>query len=320
MEKNSEELSENTKKDKKFIYRISFSLFKMTIILFLLLSNKKLNNQKYIDKLKYFFLNINKNKQTIHLIEKGILELYPNDRKNVVIETKNGTLFKSDILFLIIPGGSYRNLGKPEMYPVVKKFYSLGYSTALLKYSVYPKKYPTNYNQGLKAIEILSTKFPKIILIGFSAGGHLAGMLGTTEREKLYNAIGMILCYPVISFVNKTHTFSRRNFLGQKNENNTEFQKLYSIENRVNKDTLPTFIWTMKNDKVVPYENTLYMIEKLKEKKVKFEYKIFEKGRHGMALADDSAIRFGIKEYKNEEVAKWVELSCNFFESIIKNE
>jgi acetyl esterase/lipase len=279
-----------------------------------------LNNKKFIEKLKYFFLNINKNKQIINLIEKGILELYPNDKKKVFIKTKNGTLFKSDILFLIIPGGAYRGLGNTEKYPVVKKFYSLGYSTALLKYSVYPKKYPTNYNQGLKAIEILSTKFPKIILIGFSAGGHLAGMLGTTEREKLYNAIGMILCYPVISFVNNTHKPTRRNFLGKENENNTKFQKLYSIENRVNKDTLPTFIWTMKNDKVVPYQNTLYMIEKLKEKKVKFEYKIFEKGRHGISVADESVVRYGTKEYNNEEIAKWVELSCNFFESIIKNE
>jgi len=38
-----------------------------------------------------------------------------------------------------------------------------------------------------------------------------------------------------------------------------------------------------------------------------------------MGLADETAIRFGIKEFKNKEVAKWVKLSCDFMEKIIKN-
>ena len=317
MDNNSKRYQKERQNDnKRCISSRSLSIFKIILILFLFISNNQLK-QKYIEELKYHFLNINKYKQTIKLNEKGILLLFPNNKKKAVIETKNGTIYKSDILFLVIPGGSYRKHGKSEMYPVVKKFYSLGYSTALLKYSFYPKIFPTNYNQGLNAIEILSSKFKKIILVGFSAGGHLAGMLGTTERDKLYNTIGMILCYSVISFVNKTHKESRRNFLGHENENNEELQKMYSIENRVNNKTLPTFIWTIKNDKVVPYENTLFMIEKLKENNVTFEYKIYENGRHGMGVAD--TMSYGIKEYKNEEVAKWVELACKFFETLIKN-
>ena len=38
-----------------------------------------------------------------------------------------------------------------------------------------------------------------------------------------------------------------------------------------------------------------------------------------MALADKTAIRYGIKEYKNKEVAKWFGLACNFIDNIIKN-
>ena len=100
---------------------------------------------------------------------------------------------------------------------------------------------------------------------------------------------------------------------------NEKNQKLFSIENRVTSNTLPTFIWTIKNDEVVPPENTLYMIEALKNKKVMHEYKIFKNGRHGMVLADDSAVRYGIREYKNKEVAKWLGLACNFIEKVIKN-
>lgn len=256
-----------------------------------------------------------KNPEIIDLGDGGSLEIFENHDKSIEIETKNGKIYKSQILFLVIPGGTYEFFVEHEGIPVSKKFLSLGYSSALLKYS-YSKCYPIFYNQGLKSLEILSSKFKKIILIGFSAGGHLAGLLGTTERDKIYNAIGMILCYPVISFVKKFHKDSRSNFFGNKTKNNKKNQKLFSIEYRVNHDTLPTFIWTLKNDKIVPYENTLFMIKKLKKNKVKFEYKIYKKGFHGIALADDSMLKYG-KRYKNNEIAKWVNLSCNFFEKII---
>jgi acetyl esterase/lipase len=194
-----------------------------------------------------------------------------------------------------------------EGLPVAKKFMSFGYSSAILRYSIHPNCYPMHYNQGLKAIKLLSSRFKKIILIGFSAGGHLSGLLGTTEREKLFNAVGMILCYPVISFVNKVHKGSRDNFFGNKNKNDEKNRKLFSIENRVSPNTLPTFIWTCRPDTTVPYENSLFMIKKLKENKVFHVSKIFKTGRHGIVLAE-----------KNKEVSKWVKLACNFIDEIAK--
>ena len=189
-----------------------------------------------------------------------------------------------------------------------KKFMSFGYSCAILRYSVHPKCYPVNYNQGLKAIELLSSRFKKIILLGFSAGGHLSGLLGTTEREKLFNAVGMILCYPVISFVHKVHKGSRDNFFGNKNKNDKENRKRFSIENRVSPHTLPTFIWVCRPDTLVPYENTLFMIKKLEENKVFHVSKIFKTGRHGIVLAEN-----------NKEVSIWIKLAKNFVDKIVKN-
>jgi len=308
----------NQKKGLKFFNKRIILTIKIIFTLFLFYKTIY-NNQKFIEKLSFDFMNINNYKETIKLSEGGLLEIFENKDKTIEIDTKNGKIYKSEILFLSVPGGSYRKLGKPERLPIAKRLFFMGYSSAILLYSIYPEGYPTNYNQGLQAIKILSSRFKKIILIGFSAGGHLTGLLGTTERSKLYNTIGMILCYPVISFYKNAHENSRKNFFGDRYENNEENQKLFSIENRVNSNTLPTFIWTIKNDKIVPYENTLYMIEKLKENNVLFESKIFEKGRHGMALADKTAIRYGIKEYKNKEVAKWLGLAINFIENILKN-
>ena len=126
----------------------------------------------------------------------------------------------------------------------------------------------------------------------------------------------MILCYPVISFIKNAHKGSRDKFFGENIQNDRKNRKLFSIENRVTTKTLPTFIWTVKHDKTVPYQNTLYMIEKLKEKKVFHEYKIYETGIHGMGLANE--VRNGNKGYKNKEVAKWVDLACSFIEKVVK--
>ena len=303
----------------KLFYNRIFTIIKIIIIIFLFCTETKSKNKEFIDRIKYDFLNINKLKEVINLSNDGLLEIYQNKENKIELETQSGIIYKSDIVFLVIPGGSYQQVSNSEGYPVVKKLYFLGYSSAKLTYSIYPECYPTNYNQGLEAIKILSSKFKKIVLVGFSAGGHLAGLLGTTNREKLYNTEAMILCYPVISFYQKAHIKSRKNFFGKKIKDNEKNQKLFSIENRVTSNTLPTFIWTIKNDEVVPPENTLYMIESLKNKKVMHEYKIFKNGRHGMVLADDSAVRYGIREYKNKEVAKWLGLACNFIEKVIKN-
>ena len=313
-------LNNNEKKVSNGFNERKFIMLKIILLLFLFLFRQTIfNNKQNIEKLTYKSLNINKYKKTIKLTEGGLLEVFENNDKTNQIETKHGKIYKSEILYLSIPGGAYEYVSKREGPPIAKKFFSFGYSSAVLIYSVYPHSYPTCYEQGLQAIKILSSKFKKIILIGFSAGGHLAGLLGTTKRNKIYNVIGMVLCYPVISFYQKFHKKSRDYFFGNKVKNNKKNQKLFSIEYRVNSDTVPTFIWTVKKDKVVPYENTLYMIEKLKKYKILFESKIYEEGRHGIALADRSSIYKGNKEYYNKEIAKWPILASNFFEKLIKN-
>ena len=316
-------MRENNKdsKENKSSKGVKLLAFKIVLILLLYYSNYKYTNKKEILKKQYpyYFTNIYKYEEDIDLVKGGSLQIFKNPNKREEMETKTGKIFKSDIVFLIIPGGSYKYLGISERDVIAKKFFYLGYSSAILIYSVYPKCYPNNYKQGLLSIKILSSKFSKIIIMGFSAGGHLAGLLGTTDRTKLYNSVGMILCYPVISFVKNVHEKSRKNFFGDQNKNNEKNQQLFSIENRVNKDTLPTFIWTVQNDKVVPYENTVFMIDKLKEFNITYDSIIFEKGRHGMALADHFSIKYGIKEYENKTVSKWVESACDFFEKVIKN-
>lgn len=303
----------------KYLNEKKLIILKMIFIIILLFYNNKLRTKQRINPIDYNLLNITKYKETIELNNGGILEIYKNSDTTMKMETKSGKINKSEIIFLIMPGGSYLSLAKHENIPIAKKFFSIGYSSAVLLYSRYPSCYPNSYNQGLQSIKLLSERYKKVVLIGFSAGAHLTGLLGTTEREKLYNTCAMILCYPVISFSKKAHEKSRMNFFGKILENNEENRNKFSIENRVNSYTLPTFIWTVKTDKVVPYENSLYMIYKLKENHVEYKSIIFENGKHGMGLADKSVVLYGRKEFENKEVAKWFGQACDFVENIIKN-
>ena len=304
-------------------------LFKLILLLILIVLDVKLKKIeqehllrffKSIPRLKYYYIDMKPYRDTLKFENDARLEIYTNNDTSNYIKTKSsGKILKSSIVFLVIPGGSYKIIGEVEALPICKKFFSLGYSSALLRYSVFPSHYPTQYNQGLLSIKKLSSKFKKIILIGFSAGGHLTGLLGTSGKDKLYNTIGMILCYPVISFVNNVHAFSRYNFFGGKNDTEEKEWEKFSVENRVNNETIPTFIWTIKNDNTVPYENTLAMIDSLKKYGIKHDYKIYKEGVHGMALADEFDIRNGNIGYKNELVARWINLAINFFEKILKD-
>ena len=315
----------NHKSKNKTILKIILLLFFIIIDIKLKSIEKKKILKRYqkIPRLKYYFIDINKYKETIKLDDGGKLEIYQNynNETNLVqsIQTHiaNNNNSKSDKVFLIIPGGAYRIVSPLEGLPIAKKFYSYGYSTSILTYSVYPKNFPSNYNQGLQALKILSSKFSKIIIVGFSAGAHLTGLLGTSGKKNIYNTVGMILCYPVISFLNKVHIPSRNNFFGKGKEKDEKLWEKYSIDKRVNNETISTFIWTIKPDKLVPYENSLFMIKSLKKNGIKYKAEIFEDGVHGMALADELSIRFNNKKYINPQVAKWPELAINFFENLI---
>lgn len=233
----------------------------------------------------------------------GTLTIYPNDEDKPMI--------------LIIPGGGYDHLSTREAIPVSNKFLDLGYNTAILRYSVSPFSFPTQLDEANASIEFLLSKYSKLFIIGFSAGGHLAGLSGT---DKFQNRIsGLIFSYPVVTLLDDyTHKGSQCNLL--KNMNNLENKIKYSIQNRITKDTAPSFIWCTKEDKTVPYENSLLLEEALKKHNVKSKLIVFPKGPHGMALADDTATIDGHEDCKNETVAKWPYLVDEFIKEVLSNE
>jgi acetyl esterase/lipase len=131
--------------------------------------------------------------------------------------------------------------------------------------------------------------------MGSSAGGHLASTLLThfdagktdaadpIDRESSRPDLG-ILCYPVISMGPYTHQGSKRNLLGDKPS--PELVWLLSNELQVTPQTPPTFLWSTAEDTAVPVENSLHFAEALRKAGVPFALHVYERGPHGLGLAD----------------------------------
>jgi len=134
----------------------------------------------------------------------------------------------------------------------------------------------------------------KIGVMGFSAGGHLASMLGTCFNRNVYSPQDaddnisarpdfMILLYPVISMDSAiTHSGSQNNLLGL--SPGAEIITYYSSDLQVNSSTPSTFIALASDDASVIPENSLRFYRALLEAGVPIELHIFQQGGHGFCI------------------------------------
>ena len=132
--------------------------------------------------------------------------------------------------------------------------------------------------------------------MGFSAGGHLAGSLGTLWNDAELQArlpeagdgnrpAGVVLCYPVISSGNIGHMGSFSNLLRSQTPDAAALER-FSLEKHVGAHTSPAFIMHTYDDGLVPVENSLLMAQAYAQAHRPFEMHIYPHGPHGIALAN----------------------------------
>lgn len=221
---------------------------------------------------------------------------------------------------LVCPGGGYHFCSEREAEPIAMQYNAAGFHAFVLNYSVAPNKYPTALEEASMAVTLIRENAEewridtdKIAVIGFSAGGHLAGSLGVfwnSEPIKTENGINkpnaVILAYPVITSGELAHRGSFDNLCGE----DSELVKKMSLENQVTGDTPPMFLWHTFEDQAVPVENTLMMAAALRKKNIPFELHIYPKGAHGLSTVTKDV---GILEENASKGAKdWVRQSVNW--------
>ena len=128
----------------------------------------------------------------------------------------------------------------------------------------------------------------QIGVMGFSAGGHLAGTTSTKWTEEQTRPDFSVLIYPVITMEQGfTHKGTRENLITKKAEWKEHMAEVYSLETQVTRFTPPTFLALCSDDFVVPAENSLRYYNQLINLDVPAEMHIWPKGAHGWGFSSE---------------------------------
>lgn len=244
-------------------------------------------------------------------------------------------------LVLICPGGAYAYTSAREGEALAMQFLAMGCHAAVLKYSCAPARYPVALTELASAMALIREHEaqwhvdPKgVIVLGCSAGGHLAASLGTLwsesflakavgmaeEEQKKLRPDGMILCYPVITAGEFAHRGSFENLLGPEEgeagrlEDAHSLLSKLSLETRVTEETPPAFIWHTFTDGSVPVENSLFLVGALRRAGVPTEFHMYPEGGHGLSLANRLTQNRECSAIQ-EECTTWIPLVRTWIES-----
>ena len=210
---------------------------------------------------------------------------------------------------VVCPGGGYGHLAVDHEGKQIAEFLnSLGVSAFMLKYRLAPRyKHPAPLQDAQRAIRTVRSRAaewkvdPKRVgIMGFSAGGHLTSTAATHFDDGKPDAADsidkvscrpdfVVLCYPVISLTTAyTHVGSKNNLLGK--DADPKLAENLSNDLQVTDKTPPTFLFHTNEDSGVVPENSVLFYMALRKAKVPAELHIYEKGPHGVGLAQKDPI------------------------------
>lgn len=238
------------------------------------------------------------------------------------IEYYKAELKFTDAVFVIFPGGGYSRLAQHEGAGYAKLFNVWGADAFVVKYSVAPVRFPAQLNDARRAVQYVRANADKygvnpkkVIVVGSSAGGHLASMLSTYNgaTEYLQNdeickvdfiPDYQVLCYPVVNLSDDdiAHLGSRTFLLGK--DYDKDLAMKLSSDLACDKNTPPAFIWHNQDDSTVNILNSINYAKSLVNCGVPVELHIFPYGQHGVGVAT------------NKHSGQWKELLLNWLKEM----
>lgn len=230
----------------------------------------------------------------------------------------------SDAAIIIFAGGGYGHRAYHEGEGYAEFFSANGLHAFVVHYRTNPYLFPVELLDARRAVRLVRASASeygidpgKIIVIGSSAGGHLAALVSTYRApidgegadeidsiDSTPNA--QVLCYPVLD--PQGHLGSYINLLGSQ-----DFKaKWRSVTPMLIADdkTPICFMWHCEGDKVVDVQNTLRYSMKLTELGISQETHIYPRGSHGIGLVTEE--RFSAHTYMRSwanEVLCWLKLN-----------
>lgn len=227
---------------------------------------------------------------------------------------------------LVIPGGGYSFNSDREAEPIAMRYMAKGYCAFVLRYSVAPLYFPTQLREAVMAMRYIRMNCTElgvhpnqIAAIGFSAGGHLCGTLGTLYDcpEVADLAVGeqarpdgLVLSYAVLLDKPSTDEETMENI----SNGDKELRARLAVDKLVRPDMPPVYLWHTATDKEVPVGCSLRTALALEENKVPFSLHVYAKGCHGLSLGDKTVYPHGKVPPYSPGLTTWLDESASFLE------
>jgi len=214
-----------------------------------------------------------------------------NDKSKAAVQVLKYKKTDSKKVAVIIPGGGYSDVcSYSEGWPVAQEMWARGYNCFVLYYRVFPDAVmPKPIEDVARLVKYIIENYSDLdienyLLMGFSAGGHLAGIWATKQGYLRYNLPKpkyLSLTYPVIDLSLKKGV-SKINCLGE--NCSAEALVKYSVQTNVDENYPRTYLWQGKNDQCIMFGNSVIMDKVLTENKVKHKYVVYDDTCHGFGV------------------------------------
>jgi acetyl esterase/lipase len=245
----------------------------------------------------------------------------------------NGFQISGRPAIVILPGGGFSILSDRESEPVALTFLKEGFNTFTLNYSIKEDSiYPNPLEDISRAVwEVRKnasewdTNPDSIVVMGFSAGACVAGLLATQwnkpgladkleipEKGNKPNAV--VLGYGPGKIMKK-HDIVTRNISSVGAIMNNPPPEM-EISKYVDTHSPPAFIWHTRYDPLVPSTNALALAEAYEAKNLPYELHIYQKGTHGLSVNNDLSDYKAGGNIRPVNVGSWVGLCSQWIKEL----
>ena len=260
---------------------------------------------------------------------------------------------------IVCPGGGYCLHATKEQEPVAARLLGAGYHVVVLRYQVLFVERPVDPGQEprlndaavypAQVVDLMRTMLwvrgradeygidpDCIYVMGFSAGGHLAGSLAerwddpalveelAVVDSSVLRPRGVVMCYPMVDaralLLDARRCYEGacwqlpyfcRAMTGSAHPDPDALNGLDLIAH-VRSDMPPVFLWGTTEDELVPPESLCRFAARANELGISIAFHLFDRGRHGLALAEEASA--AKPDDVDDDVAFWVPLALRWLE------
>jgi acetyl esterase/lipase len=196
-------------------------------------------------------------------------------------------LSDSNTHLVVLPGGGYAEHAAHEGDPIVGWLSGLGFRASVFRYPLLVRHPAPLLALRGEIRRLRDAGAERIGLIGFSAGGHLAGLAALAPGSSGSDAVDFaVLGYAITSMETETYRPARLILLGE--DATPDLRRATSLDALVTQSSPPFFLWHTAEDPYVPPEHTYRLARSLAANGVPHSAHVFAHGPHSLGLARGS--------------------------------